>query len=264
MDTELFIYYGNPSCGDGQIPEKVWDSNYAGVWHLDETSGNHYDSTSFNNHGTPHFSPSENQDSAGKILGADYFDGDMDYIYLGNDPILDGSSVTVTHWIRYTAVPSSLSLTINDYTGCNGDWGVTSVQILSNGSILGRVSNGRGNGNVNVYSPDALNTGNWIFIATTYDNIQKIIKLYVNDELVDESTWGDNLAHQNDVGWYIGAVAAYFDDSYWPHGPFCFEGYIDEVHILKINRNSEWISTEYNNQNDPSSFMSIGPEEPAP
>jgi hypothetical protein len=43
-----------------------------------------------------------------------------------------------------------------------------------------------------------------------------------------------------------------------------WDGWIDEVRISKINQSQQWISTEYNNQNDPYSFVSIGPEESSP
>jgi hypothetical protein len=42
---------------------------------------------------------------------------------------------------------------------------------------------------------------------------------------------------------------------------FCFDGIIDEVRISKINYTLGRISTEYNNQDDPNSFYTIGTEE---
>ena len=39
-----------------------------------------------------------------------------------------------------------------------------------------------------------------------------------------------------------------------------YGGTIDEVRISKIARSSEWISTEYNNQNDPATFCGFGSE----
>jgi len=257
-DTVFYIYYGNSGCSSQQAAEKVWDSSYCGVWHL----GDFYDSTQYDNDGT--------------IYGANFitgisgsalsFDGDNDYVSLGNNPILDGVSQTVTQWIRYTVTPSLVSMTVNDYTGMAGDWGVTSVWIENDGRVTGEVSNGPGNDHVQVYSPDSLNTGDWIFIVTTYDNTQKILKLYINGLLVDDDSWSSSLQHRSFVGWYIGAVAAYFDDPDWPqyHGPLYFEGDIDEVRISNIARNQQSISTEYNNQNDPSSFFSVGPEETSP
>ena len=44
-------------------------------------------------------------------------------------------------------------------------------------------------------------------------------------------------------------------------GATFYNGVIDELRISKICRSSSWISTEYNNQNDPLSFLSFGPEE---
>ena len=40
-----------------------------------------------------------------------------------------------------------------------------------------------------------------------------------------------------------------------------FYGYIDEVRISNIARNAAWILTEYNNQLNPATFYTIGPEE---
>ncbi|MCD4761181.1 LamG domain-containing protein, partial [bacterium] len=53
---------------------------------------------------------------------------------------------------------------------------------------------------------------------------------------------------QNDSPFTIGAwaTARYFD------------GYIDEVHLSSVPRSVDWISTEYNNQNSPATFYSLG------
>ena len=36
VDTVLYMYYGNPTCGSQQNHEAVWDSNYVMVQHLNE------------------------------------------------------------------------------------------------------------------------------------------------------------------------------------------------------------------------------------
>ena len=43
-----------------------------------------------------------------------------------------------------------------------------------------------------------------------------------------------------------------------------FNGIIDEVRISNSITSFDWVSTEYNNQNDPSSFLSFGPKETGP
>ena len=48
------MYYGNPSVANQEDVTNVWDANYVGVWHLDETpsdGGTHADSTSNSNTG---------------------------------------------------------------------------------------------------------------------------------------------------------------------------------------------------------------------
>ena len=55
-DTEIFMYYGNSGASNQENPTGVWDSNYKGVWHLNEdptgVAPQHLDSTSNNNDGT--------------------------------------------------------------------------------------------------------------------------------------------------------------------------------------------------------------------
>ena len=47
-------------------------------------------------------------------------------------------------------------------------------------------------------------------------------------------------------------------------GESYYDGSMDEVRISKTCRSAEWISTQYNNQNDPLNFFSVGSEESAP
>jgi hypothetical protein len=49
QDTTLYMYYGNPICGSQQHAGGVWDSDYVLVYHLNETSGLHKDSTRYHN-----------------------------------------------------------------------------------------------------------------------------------------------------------------------------------------------------------------------
>lgn len=49
-----------------------------------------------------------------------------------------------------------------------------------------------------------------------------------------------------------------FNNSYF------FNGSLDEVRISNAVRSADWIKTEYNNQSDPSSFISVSSEETPP
>ena len=56
----IYMYYGNSSATDAQNKTGVWNSGYAGVWHLNETSGNNSDSTINNNTGVVEGNPTQN------------------------------------------------------------------------------------------------------------------------------------------------------------------------------------------------------------
>ena len=68
-DTVIYMYYDNPAAPNQQDPASVWDANYVGVWHLNDTSGTTIkDSSSSANTGTTSGSPTLG--TAGKIGSA--------------------------------------------------------------------------------------------------------------------------------------------------------------------------------------------------
>ena len=98
-DTEIYIYYGNASCADQWNINGTWEPDYKMVQHLQETSGTHYDSSQYGNDGTPQGGVA--QDAAGKINGADDFDGVDDYINCGSDASLDiTDEITIEAWVK--------------------------------------------------------------------------------------------------------------------------------------------------------------------
>jgi biopolymer transport protein ExbB len=48
--------------------------------------------------------------------------------------------------------------------------------------------------------------------------------------------------------------------SYPNYDGFWWNGHVDEVRVSDSGRSSAWIATEYNNQNSPTTFYSLGPE----
>ncbi|KPJ58222.1 MAG: hypothetical protein AMJ46_14505, partial [Latescibacteria bacterium DG_63] len=81
-DTVIYMYYGNSAITSSQENAAgVWDSNYAAVWHLKETTGGSgaiKNSTSYSNDGTN--SAGLSLGATGKMNGAIYFDGAGDYV----------------------------------------------------------------------------------------------------------------------------------------------------------------------------------------
>jgi hypothetical protein len=259
QDTEFYMYYGNPSCDSQQFPEKVWDASYCGVWHLADL----LDSTSNENDGTNHGT----DDSLGKISFAKDFVGTNDnYIDIGDmltpsDNIVDAATFEV--WINPREGDSSaiINKMDNDYEpdrrgynfhleGNNTMFGVWSGTWYENGNeIIAKTDD----------SPVTYET--WQYVAACVDLSQKNIILYHNGEEKDSSIiitgTPPSYFYNIDLNEWVGAYRGEGFSSY-------YNGVIDEIRISKICRSSSWISTEYNNQNDPFSFLSFGPEESTP
>ncbi|MFH1100524.1 MAG: DUF2341 domain-containing protein [Methanobacteriota archaeon] len=97
-NTRFYIYYGNATCPSQQNPTGVWDSNFVMVQHLNETSGTHYDSTSYNKDGTITGGVTQGTDGLSQLDGGDFFHGDTEYINFGNT--ITPSLLTVEAWVK--------------------------------------------------------------------------------------------------------------------------------------------------------------------
>ena len=106
-DTVLYMYFGNGLASDQQDPEGTWDSNHVMVQHLEEASGDHYDSTLYANDGTTVVVT--DQDATGSLNGADEFDGTGDYVRVPDASSLQfgEGSFTAEAWIYPHSVPDT-------------------------------------------------------------------------------------------------------------------------------------------------------------
>jgi len=243
MNTSLYMYYGNPSCTNQEEISNTWNSNFVLVQHLDETIGIHYDSTINSNGGTYNGS---NQNLYGMIDGADGFDGSIEWIDCGNDDSLDiTDEITIEAWVNRTgdgfgSYPGILSRALSTkryqlrYRPADSQ-----VQFfLGNGTdyyILG--------------SDSDLSLNTWTHVVGTWDGSTML--LFVDGvQQTDIGSFNGTMSFTNEIL----EIGRYTESNY-------FQGGIDEIRVSNILRNSNWISTEYNNQYDPSSFYVIGNQE---
>jgi hypothetical protein len=99
-DTVLYMYYGNPSCSNQWNVDGTWNSGYRIVQHLNETSGSHQDSTSYNNDGTTSGTVTQGTTGRSQLDGSDYFSDGTGYVNFGNASSLTSSSITVEAWVK--------------------------------------------------------------------------------------------------------------------------------------------------------------------
>jgi hypothetical protein len=249
-NTILYLYYGNPNCSSQQNPSAVWDSNFMMVHHLQGTQGTIYDSTAFSNNGVPQ--GALNQNITGKIDGADEFDGTTSYIDCGKNPSLNiTNQITVSAWVK--ADTSRAGRIASKHGPIGGSYGWMFSQ--SWGRLEWRVSTTGSNWNGGRTSPSSFPLSTWCYMTATYDG--SYMRVYVNGV---EDTSGD-FPKALTGPLHISPESTQIGRDGLGKTTYIFDGSIDEVQISNSARDLGWISTCFNNQNNPSSFYSIGSEE---
>src|SRR5207249_3228934 len=87
----------------------------------------------------------------------------------------------------------------------------------------------------------------WQHVVGTFDGSN--LRLYKNGSLIS----GPNSASPASAAGPVADIGSFF-------GAFCWNGNIDEVHISTVARSAAWITAEYNNQNSPVTFITLGTE----
>jgi hypothetical protein len=226
-DTTITMYYGNPTCPDQQNPTGVWDSNYLMVLHLSENQTRCYDSTTNGNNGTLNGSVSQ---VPGKIDGSLNFTGG----YVSLPQVLTSQTqFTFSAWIF---PQSGARYFISEWANNQGAFlqvaSDNHLQLYVNGVMVG----------------ESITLNQWHYVVATYDGTTA--RLYLD---------GGSPASVSAAIPIWGSQSMYLGDRY--DHTRQFNGLIDEVRVSNFARSSSWISTEYADQNSPSTFYTIGTQE---
>ena len=236
VNTDIYLYYRPTSTADGQNKNATWDANFKGVWHLNETSGTVFDSTVNANNGTPYNGVT--QDVEGKIDGADSFDGSNDYVNVPDKDSIDFvGPQTLSLWIKTNSTLDNMRVLSNEPS-----WASTITLILYNGVVLYRRGN-CSNAEWTALTITDIRNNEWHYIVAI-DTGTKVI-VYVDEvKEYDAVPTGYFTPTVTSQSLHIGNVG-YSSD-------LPFNGILDEVRISSAVRSPGWITTEYNNQNSPS------------
>ena len=251
-DTDLYIYYGNPSCGNQENIHDTWNSDFVGVWHcnneVDNDDGDIKDSTIYNNNGT-----TQNMESGdlvdGKISKALNFDGvnEKVLVYDSEDGSLDlTGNFTLECWWE----ASDLSDQFNSLMGKRHSTGYQYEYRLRDGLIFkNRYSllTTEGSAEDNTVNYEDI----WYYATVTLD--AKYITFYNDGSF---STSHEALFPQSNKALFGFGSAGEYDNM--------FAGIIDELRVSKVPRSVGWVETSYNSMNSPSTFLTVGPEESKP
>ncbi|MFX1456778.1 MAG: DUF2341 domain-containing protein, partial [Promethearchaeota archaeon] len=247
FNTIIRMYYGNTTMGSRENPEGVWNSNYKGVWHLSETAGSALDSTSYSTAGS--ISGTVIRDPTGKIDGAYNF-GSSGQINFGDPP--DGhfdmgtGSFSVSFWLNIDDSTGNYQLPL--YKGATTDIevGYDFETNLDASALSFRICDG-----TSVVSTTNIDIefDNWIYLVGVVDRSSDLIHLYENGLPVGSGTSITGVGN--------------LDNSIplrTPYSIYDLDGLLDEIRISNIAHSADWIATEYSNQYNPLSFLTIGSE----
>jgi hypothetical protein len=258
-DTTIHMYYGNSAItSPTENPQGVWDGEYKGVWHLnedvtDEGSADavHMDSTANNNDGNQR----GNAATTGKIGIGQYFDGVNDYVDMG-DPAngsLDFGTGSFTFSIWFQSSDTNAIL-----LGKRADSGTPGYDmIVGEAATVGRVRGRLSDNGEDRFSPswEGTDDGQWHHVAVVVDRPRDLIFTYGDGGRIGVDHFISGLGSvSNSVNFYLGSRAA------GTSAPANAQA--DEVRLSSGARSACWIETGYNNQNDPTTFLNIGSEQP--
>jgi outer membrane protein assembly factor BamB len=230
------------------------------VQHLEETAGDHLDSTANDNDGTTVVV--SDQDAAGKVDGCDELDGADDYVRVPNDSSLQfgEGSFTAEAWIYPHDVPESGGARIINTrgTGAAGDYKGYQLKIKDDTGRwhFGDAVIDDATGNYMAYAGTTTYSYNqWYQVVMVYEADSEL-RFYVNGSPDGTLTVGSYGSLSNSLPTAIGAAIA-ASGVEGTHNQW-FDGLLDEIRLSDVARSEGWISTSYKNLSDPDTFISLG------
>jgi len=248
-DTNIYIYYGNPSVGasDGQQAESVWDVNYAGVWHMDDTTTSSIsDSTSNSVTGTKLSANNPIETSDAIVGNAQVFSSD----YISNSAVtIAGVDRTFEVWVYNAGNTSYQGIFIQNSTltnegsnyicGLQFKFGVPNSVVATAGSDSAYYQG----------TSEGIAASDWHHVVGVIKGSDRLL-LYVNGALVQDD---DSLA-------FNPYVSEHF--LLWGRiGDLYLTGTLDEVRVSSSERLAAWIKFEYANMASADNELTIAAEE---
>ncbi len=238
-----YLAYGNASLTTDGSSTTTWSNNFLGVYHLADGTTLNVNSSTGSNNGT--------NDNCTATTGQ--IDGAANFVAASSQDISFGSginptAITMSVWVNAASFPNAYNTTINRETSGNQ----STLYVKSNGKLAIYVSattlkfyDGTGS--------TTLSSSTWYYLTLTYDSSSGLIG-YVNASVDGTDTANGNLLTSPTPDSVLGADNV-TSGRQW-------NGKMDEARYASVARSANWITTEYNNQLAPATFMTLGTEVP--
>lgn len=256
VNTDIYVYYNKagetqPAPDSTYGSENVWNSTYKLISH----DGGLTDSTSNSNDGNAQGGITSGG-ATGQIGAGTTYDGNNDNFEV-NSLVSDVSSDTVGTISAWAKV---LNNAVGKAIVCFGDTDANTFLTfrVDSSELLVAALRNAGTWQWATDTNVAVTTDSWIHLAVVQDGSEAI--LYVNGTApaqgffisTDKTVWISGISAGLDNA-RIGCENRDSDGD-----DLFFYGDLDEVRVSSTNLNSDWISAEFNNQDDPSTFVSPG------
>lgn len=250
-DTNLYIYFGNSECEDQQNTTDVWSSGYVSVFHLNQqndgsanTDDLYLDSSATENHADDRVALTEKE---GKIGLGQSLNGVQDHIIV-DEHMIGGANqaFVVSAWVKSDqkiVFPDGRAIIHNYYNAVqNGNW-----ELSSNNSDTGiRVS---------ARNSDRSATYTGTRTHPSFDGQWHNHKFVVDPTLNKVRRYTDGVLKTNENFNALGLPIR--DANSRARVMHALGGSVDELYFYDGILSGEWITTEYNNQSSPDTFIEL-------
>ncbi len=267
VDTVIYLYFGNASASDQSQATSVWDSNYKAVYHL--KNGVTLDLSDSTSNG---FTLTANNASlsatTGQINGGADSTVSTAWASKSGSPFTftTGDIITIEVWVKRQAIANStyypiLALAQGTPSASKRNW-----ELDFAGAGLGEPDKA-----IAVHYRDSTDATWNAYAHNTADSDTTAYHHYVftytfgtastaqfyKDGATITGSWTSGTGNQTPVTSGVDKLFLFETNN---AGAEVKNNRADEVRISKgIARSAGWITTEYNNQNSPSTFYSVGP-----
>ncbi|NVM54331.1 MAG: DUF2341 domain-containing protein, partial [Candidatus Helarchaeota archaeon] len=240
-DTVIYIYYGNPNSENQENPQGVW-SDYKGVYHLNENTGDATDSTSLSNDLTLYNTPTQGVDT--ELYKGYDFDGSSEFLYRADDDDFDFGTgwFTISAWVKTSDTAFGVIVS-KTHSGDNVGY---SLDMNADGTVRFVL---RDSSTYMATSTKTINDGNWHHVAGIRNSIGDIYCI-VDETYAYKSGCGVDVSSNKQF-----RVANRHSSSY------PLEATIDEVRASHKNLFLSQMYTRYRIEKDPELAISLGSEQ---
>jgi hypothetical protein len=245
--TDLYIYYNDgDGTVDGESAADVWDANFKGVYHLNESAGDILDSSGNSNTLTSQ-GTLPNQDT-GKIYKGQHLDGSSDYGYTAT-ALVTAAPMTISAWVNLDQLPFAfgdemmvffIGASVNDY------WHLRALD--DDGAEYVQFSVKQSGGYSAANTSTEVTAGVWEYwVAREVAANNRAVYLNMGGKGTNATSRVPVSVDQNFLGRYINS------NDY-------LDGVVDEVRISDVARSEDWLKFEYYNINEGDNELTWGAE----